>query len=50
MPRTRQTEAKAADALIKMAHKLRAILQLPASVPIEFYSHAGDTKTPSLRE
>ena len=38
---TRATEAKALTPLLQLATKLRTILQLPLSVPIEFLPHAA---------
>ena len=46
---TRQTEVRALDALLAAATKLRGILRLPAQIPIEFYPHDGDGKTPTIK-
>ena len=49
-----EDDAKVAASLTKIAVKLRQLLQLPpvdkGGVAIEFYPHAGDAKTPVLKE
>lgn len=46
---TRQTEKRALDPLLAMAMKLRRILQLPESIPIEFFPHDGEGKAATIR-
>lgn len=47
-------DPKDAAALVKIAQKLRQLLQLPTvekgGAAIEFYPHAGDVKAPVLKE